>query len=107
MGAKNGRSPPLSANIGTSNLPAPELKRLCSNATRRAQWVIESCRTKSCARAFNIDDVARAIRLRRGSEEHCRVARPLTHGRVVRLVVIPFYSPASDFGATPGRPRAI
>src|SRR5438309_4503193 len=70
--AKNCRTPPLSANIGMSNLPVPELKRLCSNATLRARFVIEFYRTKTCAPAFNVDDVSSAIRLRRDSEKHCR-----------------------------------
>src|SRR6266568_1215982 len=105
--AKNCLTPSLSANIGTSNLPVPELKRLCSNVALRARFVIEFCLTKSCAPAFNINDVSRAIRLRRDSEKHCRVARAFAHGRVVRLVANPLHSAAGDFDATHGRARAI
>src|SRR5436309_15706858 len=77
--AKNFRTPPLSANIGMSNLPVPELKRLYLNATLRARIVIEIYRTKSCTPAFNFDEVSSATRLRWDNEKHCPVARTFAH----------------------------
>jgi proteasome alpha subunit len=107
MGENASKELPAPTAVGMSNLPVPELKRLCSSATARARFVIEFCRTRTCAPASKGSDVSRAIRLRGDNEKHCRVARAFAHGRIVRLVANPFHSAPGNFDATHGCARAI